>query len=254
MKLEEYQDAFKTANVSRDDDGILLVRLHSRGESMRWSFLPHRELAELFAAIATDEENRVVVVTGTGSEFITAPENASEFLARGELPIRDWDRLIREGNRLVASLLDIGVPTIAAVNGPATVHSEIAVLCDVVLCAQGAYFQDAGHFSSGLVPGDGMHVVWPLLLGPNRGRSFLLTGAKLSAQAALDAGVVAEVVPRERLLPRTYELARPMAGRNPAVLRNTRTILVRHLRRAMEADLQVGLALEAMASLLGRPE
>jgi hypothetical protein len=65
------------------------------------------------------------------------------------------------------NLLEIQAPMIA-VNAPATVHAELALLCDIVLAVDHATFQDAPHFPSGLVPGDGVHVVWPMLLGLNR--------------------------------------------------------------------------------------
>lgn len=52
----------------------------------------------------------------------------------------------------------------------------------LVIASDTATFQDAPHFPNGIVPGDGVHIVWPLLLGPNRGRYFLLTGQRLSAQ------------------------------------------------------------------------
>ena len=95
-----------------------------------------------------------------------------------------------EGKRLLMNLLDIPMPMISAVNGPALIHAEIPVLCDIVLASETAAFQDAPHFPNGIVPGDGVHLVWPLLLGANRGRYFLLTGQKLSAQEALTLGVV----------------------------------------------------------------
>jgi enoyl-CoA hydratase/carnithine racemase len=53
-----------------------------------------------------------------------------------------------------------------------------------------------------VVPGDGMHIVYPLLLGMNRGRYFLLTGQTLNAQKALELGLVAEVLPPDKLLGR----------------------------------------------------
>ena len=81
----------------------------------------------------------------------------------------------------MTNLLEIEVPVIGAVNGPATIHAEIPVMSDIVLASQTATFQDAPHFPRGVVPGDGVHVVWPLLLGQNRGRYFLLTGQTLSA-------------------------------------------------------------------------
>ena len=78
------------------------------------------------------------------------------------------------------------------------IHAEIPVLSDIVLASENATFQDAPHFPRGVVLGDGVHVVWPLLLGQNRGRYFLLTGQTLSAQEAHELGVVAEVLPREK--------------------------------------------------------
>jgi enoyl-CoA hydratase/carnithine racemase len=77
--------------------------------------------------------------------------------------------------------LDIEAPMIAAVNGPALIHAELALLCDIVLASETAIFQDLPHFPSGLVPGDGVHVVFPLLLGANRGRYSLLMGQKIPA-------------------------------------------------------------------------
>ena len=143
------------------------------------------------------------------------------------------------------------MPVIAAVNGPAVAHSELAVLCDIVLAAEHTYFQDAPHFPGGLVPGDGMQVIWPLLLGANRGRYFLLTGQQLHAEEALRLGVVGEVLPADKLMERAYELAAGLAQRNPILLRNTRHALVRPLKRAMADDLHTGLALEGLASLSG---
>jgi enoyl-CoA hydratase/carnithine racemase len=97
-----------------------------------------------------------------------------------------------------------------------------------------------------------MQVVWPMLLGPNRGRYFLLTGERISAADALALGVVGEVLARDALLGRAYELAGKLAACNPVLLRNTRHALVRPIRRAMADDLHTGLALEALASLSGR--
>ena len=212
---------------------------------------PHQELPELFNAIASDRENRVVILTGTGDTFIGLPEGDNP-LVQGRANATVWDRIIWEGNRLVDQMLDIEVPMIAAVNGPVTVHSELAVLCDVVLAADHTYFQDAPHFPQGLVPGDSMQIVWPMLLGPNRGRYFLLTGQQIHAEEAKALGVVGEVLPAADLMDRAAEIAADLARLNPVLLRNTRHALVRPIRRAMADDLHAGLALEALASISGR--
>lgn len=84
---------------------------------------------------------------------------------------------------------------IAAVNGPCTVHSELAVLSDITLASETAVFADEAHVRSGMVCGDGVHVVWQEVLGSNRGRYFLLTGQEVLAAEAKDLGVVNEILP-----------------------------------------------------------
>jgi enoyl-CoA hydratase/carnithine racemase len=150
--------------------------------------------------------------------------------------------------------MDIEVPVIAAVNGPASVHAELAVLCDIVVASDDTYFQDSPHFRFGTVPGDGVHVIWPLLLGPNRGRYFLLTAQKLAADEALALGVVSEVVPRSELLERAWQLARQLCRQPDVTLRYTRIALAEHLRRAIRDGVSHGLALEGLAAFETWPD
>jgi enoyl-CoA hydratase/carnithine racemase len=242
---------YRTADVSIDD-GVCTVRLHSRGGSLVWGALPHRELAALFAEIGGDASIRAVVITGTGEAFIGLPPGDNGGLARGELPAQLWSDIAVEGERLLNGLLAIPVPMIAAVNGPAVAHAEIAVLCDLVIATPETYFADRAHVPLGLVPGDGVHVVWPMLLGPNRGRWFLLTGQQIDAAEALSLGIVGEIVPAEGLQDRAAALGRDIADRDPAVMRATRSVLTRALRRAMTDDLAAGLAAEAFGAMAGR--
>ncbi|MFX8645056.1 enoyl-CoA hydratase/isomerase family protein, partial [Acinetobacter baumannii] len=81
-------------------------------------------------------------------------------------------------------------------------HPEIPVLGDIVVASETTIFQDAPHFIGGIVPGDGAHVVWTHLLGPNRGRYFLLMGQEIGAAQALDYGIVSEVLPHDAVLGR----------------------------------------------------
>lgn len=248
MNLSDYQDRYSNIRLARSD-GVLEVTLHTRGGEALWGISEsglHNELGEAFADIARDRENRVVLLTGTGATFIAGmdPQSLPPETSRSAI----WERLYREGTALLDNLLAIPVPVIAAVNGPATIHAELAVLSDIVLASETAQFADLAHVRGGVVPGDGVQTAWLMLLGPNRGRYFLLTGQRLSAAEAKQLGVVAEVLPPEQLLPRARELAAVLAKLPPAVLRHTRTVLTRHLRRRMQDELGLGLAIEALAA------
>ena len=98
-----------------------------------------------------------------------------------------------------------------------------------------------------MVPGDGQHVVWDALVGPSRSRYFLFMGYKLTAQEAREWGVVHEVLPRDRLLDRAWEIAREIAKRPPIVNRNTKYVLTQSLRRAFLDELHHGLQAEMWA-------
>src|SRR5579862_9691748 len=250
--LSEYQNKYQSARLERRD-GVLEVTLHTEGQSLRWGFLPHGELPELFHDIGADRDNRVVILTGTGSEFSgpRATPGTSSFPARPS--IERIDRIHWEGRHMLMNLLNIEVPVISAVNGPAWRHSEIPLLGDIVLAAEHAAFQDSAHFMSGLVPGDGMHVVYPMLLGINRARYFLLTGQVLTAQEAHSFGLVAEVLPADKLLPRAWALAEELAKKPRLVLRYTRLLFTEHIRKRMNELLGYGLAMESLA-LMEKPE
>ena len=101
----------------------------------------------------------------------------------------------------------------------------------------------------GMVPGDGVHVVFPMLMGLTRARYFLLTAQVLSAQQALDWGLVNEILPRDKLLPRAWELARSLAKKSDMLLRYTRAVLTHPLKKQIDEGLPYYLALEALSTL-----
>ncbi|MGE0385252.1 MAG: enoyl-CoA hydratase/isomerase family protein [Gammaproteobacteria bacterium] len=247
--LDEYRSRYTCLDLARED-GVLLARLNTRGGPLVWSEPAHRELGLAFADIAADTDNRVIVLTGAGDSWCDAIDPAgweSQPTAAG------WDKLYAEGRRLYNNFLDIDAPVIAAVNGPVTCHACLPVICDVVLASTTARFQDRGHFASGVVPGDANQLVWPTVLGFNRGRYFLLTGQSLDAAELHRLGVVNEVLEPARLLPRALEIAHEFARKSPLTLRYTRRVLNQELRARMRDALDQGLALEALAQLQRGP-
>jgi enoyl-CoA hydratase/carnithine racemase len=254
VKLDEYAGTFRIAALDRDADGVLTVRLHYRDGPLRWTAVAHREFPRLLEAINGDEDNRVVILTGTGGSFIQTPENYGEVYRTGSVQPSDWERGFGEATGMLYAMVDLRIPVIAAVNGPVTGHSELVLLCDLVVCTPDTYFEDGAHVVGGLVPGDGMQVLWPMVIGPVRARHFLLAGARLQAEEALALGVVGEIATREGLAERCVELARRLAAIDPLVLRHTRQMLYRPIRRALHDELLPGLGIEAYVSLSRSPQ
>jgi enoyl-CoA hydratase/carnithine racemase len=242
--FENYRDAFSNARLIRKDNGVLEVALHTNGGKLTFDGHTHEQFVELFHAIGEDRENRVVILTGSGDAFMDtiSPDGFDFFSPQG------YDKILREGRKILSNILDIEVPMITALNGPVLLHSEYALLSDVVLATPETVFQDKPHFEFGIVPGDGVHALWPHVIGSIRGRYFLLTRQVLNAETAKDWGVVNEIVASDRLLERAHEIADGIAALPPLTSRYTRIALTQSLRRLIEADGGYGLALEGISA------
>ena len=250
--FDQYAARYEFIKMERRD-GILQMTLHTEGGPFRWSLKPQAELVQAFADVGADRENRIIILTGTGDEFSgpRADPNQSVYQKSGmtitpsALAQADWN-----AKRLMTHLLDIEVPMIAAVNGPAKRHSELALLCDIVIAADDASFEDTAHFHlGGHVPGDGINVIYTMLLGINRARYFMFMGEVINAREAKELGLVSELMPRDRLLPRAWDIARQLAGKPDLLLRNTRIVLTQPLKKMMDEGIGYFTAMEALATL-----
>jgi enoyl-CoA hydratase/carnithine racemase len=245
-KLDDYADKFEFIKLRRED-GILELTVHTDGGPLRWGRMPHAELENAFHYIARDRDNQLVIMTGAGDEFSGPAPDPEENKAAHKMTPQEWGDLGWESKGLLTNLLAIDVPMISAVNGPALRHAELPIMCDIVLASETAAFQDSAHFIGGLVPGDGVHVVFPMVMGLNRGRYFLLTGQVIHAQEAKEVGLVNEVLPGDKLLPRAWELARQILQQPELNRRYARILLTEQLRRQSAELLPYGLALEGLA-------
>ena len=242
--FDQYFNKYQSIRMERRN-GILQMTFHTDDGPLQWGGSPHQEFSQVFVDVGSDTENRIIIMTGTGDSF-TGPQGTTAGTPKRSP--REWDQTYWEGKRILTSLLDVEVPMISAINGPALRHSEIPLLCDIVLASDTAAFQDSGHFMSGLVPGDGMHIVYPLLLGVNRGRYFLLTGQRIEAAEAKTLGLVNEVMPQADLLPRAWKLAEQMSRQADIVLRYSRVAMTLVIKRQIHDLLGYGLALEGLGS------
>jgi enoyl-CoA hydratase/carnithine racemase len=244
IRFNEYRTRFPNARLTRSESGVLEVALHTDGGVLIFDGHTHEQFVELFHAIGSDPDNRVVILTGSGNAFMETitPDGFDFFTPRG------YDKIYREGKKVLMNILDIEVPMIAAVNGPVRLHSEYILLCDIVLATPSVVFQDKPHFELGITSGDGVHLVWQEAIGTIRGRYFILTRQELDARTAREWGAVNEILPANRLLPRAREIAEGLASLPPLTTSYTRIALTQKLRRIIDEGVALGLALEGISA------
>lgn len=243
-KLANYQNSFPNARLTRSPSGVLEVALHTNGGKLVFNGHTHEQFVDLFHQIGEDRDNRVVILTGSGDAFMDSidPDGFDFFSPMG------YDKILREGRKVLSNMLDIEVPVIAAVNGPVLLHSEYILLADIVLATPATVFQDKPHFDFGIVPGDGVNLLWPEVIGSVRGRYFILTRQLLDAKTAKEYGAVNEIVPTGNLLARAHEIAEQLAALPPLTSRYTRIALTQKLRRVIDEGAGYGLALEGISA------
>ena len=251
-RFDDYVNKYTEIKLERRN-GILQMTLHTKGEPVRWGPTIQAELVDAFTQIGADRGNRIIILTGAGNEF-SGPRaepgysfyrEVSHHLTANLLDTIHWN-----AHRLMTRMLDIEVPMIGVVNGPAMRHSEIPLMCDIVIASDDATFEDTAHFKlASQTPGDGIGIVYTMLLGLNRARYFMLTGQVIGAKEAKELGLVAEVMSREQLLPRAWELAGQLAEKNDLLLRYTRVTLIQPLKKWIEQEVMYHLALESLAKL-----
>lgn len=201
----------------------------------------HRDLWQLTRDLVTEGDARAVVLTGSGRAF-SAGGDMSWF---PELrSVEQLHALRREGKQIVWNLLDVEVPIVCALNGPAVgLGASIALLCDVVVMADSATIIDP-HVQVGLVAGDGGAAIWPLLVGPLAAKRHLMLGDPLTADDALRYGIAAEVCPATDVGATARRWAERLAAQPPLALQGTKAAVNAQVKQALLASFDVSTALE----------
>ena len=160
------------------------------------------------------------------------------------------DAMTEEGRKIIMDILDVPQPIIAAVNGYAMgLGATLALFCDFVIASENAVFADT-HVTAGYVAGDGGAAIWPLLLGINNAKAFLLTGDWLTAAAAKEIGLIRDVVSADLLMTHAQTMATRMATGPRMAIEGTKLTINRLLRNAVEATLDYGIQKEKECMLV----
>ena len=241
----DYFGAYSTFAITRSEGGVLTLRFHKDGGPAAFSGPMQQEFPRALYEIAEDRDNRVLILTGTGDSFMADvdPESLGD-LTRPDV----WDQIFTRGTVTMQRLVDLEMPIIAAVNGSASIHSEWALLADIVVAADSTVFSDYSHPAFSTVPGDGVHLIWEEVLGLNRSRYLALTGGSFSAQSAHQWGAVAEVLPFAQVLPRAQELGEELASKPQMLTRFISVTMRQRLSRRTAEGVKLGMAMEGLAA------
>ena len=239
---------YEGMRMSRDAAGVLLVEMQSKGGPIKFSAREHEQFVDAFYDIGRDRDNKVVILTGKGDQWMAD----IDFPSFGDVSDPDvWSKVHDEGTQIVENIANIRVPLICAVEGKAWVHTEYCLLANVIVAGSGATFHDVPHFAGGIVPGDGIFTAWSYRAGAGRAEAFLLDPKPISAKTAQDWGVVSEVVADGRATARSFEIASAYLTGPEVTRRNTRIHFVQPLKLALIQQTGYSLSLEgASASAL----
>ena len=175
-----------------------------------------------FAELAEDAEVGAIVLTGAGAAFC-AGLDLKELSQPG--PDRGSDQPAESAHDIVEAIERFDRPVIGAINGVAVTGGfELALACDVLVGSPEARFADT-HARVGILPGWGLSVKLPRLIGSVRAKATSLTGNYVSAAEAERWGLLARVVPAEELLPACRALARDMLSCEPRTLRGYKRLI-----------------------------
>jgi enoyl-CoA hydratase/carnithine racemase len=242
-KFEDYREAFKEFFQLQRHDGVVVAAAHTTGGPIQLSVQNHRALGQMLKTLGADPENEVLILTGSGEDFMMDSDPEGFALEDEDMPHWAYEYAYKDGRINVSSLInDLEIPTIGILNGSGF-HSEIVLMCDITLCAEEATLFDL-HFDIGSVPGDGIHSCFQELLGVKRAAYALLTGQSITAQMALEWGMVNEVLPRDELLQRALVIADHIMSQPRVTRRLTTQVVRRPWKKRIVDDLDGGFGIQ----------
>ena len=207
------------------------------------------EILDALLRVQADEALSVMILTGAGSAF-SAGGNVKDMYNKQGMFAGDPDQIrnnYRRGiQQIPLAFQRLDVPTIAAVNGPAIgAGCDLTCMCDIRLASDKARFGET-FASVGLIPGDGGAYFLPRVIGYAKALELAFTCRVIDAAEALRIGLVSEVVPHERLLERSLEMAAEIARQPARILRLAKRLFSLAQGKSLEETLEISAAFQAL--------
>ena len=234
-------EGYRALHFERLDDVLRITIDHPDDELNAVDGSLHAELTRLFRELKREDRARAIVLTGRGRTFSAG--GSFDWFPSLQDPAA-LEHLRRDAKQMIWDLLDVEIPIVAAVNGPAVGRgASLVLLCDVIYMADTASIADP-HVRVGIVAGDGGTAIWPLAVGPARAKEYLLTGDAVPAQEAERLGLVNRVVPADALQAEALAFANRLAAGAPLAIRYTKQAVNKLVKDALNVAFDTATALE----------
>lgn len=200
-------------------DGIAKITLNMPDQLNAMDLVMREELKEEFFSYHTDDEVKVVLITGAGRAFCAGGDVKT---MEGMTSPAGRDRL-KNLQKLIKYMVELEKPIISAVNGPATGSGfHVAIASDILYASEKAKFAES-FVRLGLVPDFGGFYFLPLRVGVPKAKELMLTGRVFDAQEAKEMGLLNKLIPHESLMDEAMALAEKFAkgpGRSYAMIKS----------------------------------
>jgi len=229
--------------LTDDRDGVRTILLN-RPEKLK--ALTDQLATEMIAAIEEadlDDGVNVILISGAGRGFCAGLDLTAD-RSNGREPGR-WTRIDDLGwvGRQALVITGASKPVVAAINGPAAgAGLSIALAADVRLMAQGARIT-TGYARRGLNPDGGMSWFLPRLVGMTRAADLVLSARDVTADEALQTGIVAAVYPDDEFREQAQAYAARLAANAPIGMTNSKRLLAESYDNTLTTQLKRELTL-----------
>ncbi len=208
----------------------------------------HIEFSTIFIDAEYDDDVDIIILTGAGKAFCAGGDLKWLLRIHGD-PVETAYH-INHDRKIQNAMLDMEKPIIAKVNGPAVgLGCSLALFCDFIYATPRSKFADP-HVSVGLVAGDGGCVIWPQLIGYARAKKYLLTGDLVSANDALDMGLITEVMDESEIDAAVQALAEKLRDGAKYSIRWTKTSINAGLKVMANSIIDRAAAFENVTQLM----
>ncbi len=212
---------------------VALITINRPDKLNALNIKTRQETAEALDELRTDDEIRVVIITGAGEKAFVAGADINEFAGRSAIQ----QRTVMKAKSIFTAAEDFPKPIIAMINGFCLGGGcELALSCDIRIASDKSRFGQP-EINLGIIPGGGGTQRLTRLVGEGKAMQMILTGEMIDAQEAYRIGLVNDVYPADQLESKTMELADKIAQKSPVALAMAKTAV----KNAARMNLREGL-------------